>query len=514
MKSSMRDEYAKNPRGGGGSRSTFNLNETNKTTFNANSLIPIYWDYMYPGEVRKSTTRMFIRMSNPLEFPLMDNIYVTVHWFDVSLRILWDNFRKFYGEQDDPGDSIDFTIPTLASGNVDLTAGTVYTDLCDYLGLPHVASFDQTDASALPFRAYNKIFNYWYRDQQLQNSIDESTDDGPDLGATDYGVKQRGKRFDYFTNQLPAPQRGESTLIGGEVATGASIGTEPTVMAPLVHATNPYVLDADAATVDLSGSTGNISRVLYPNTTINELRNAVAIQQFIEKDNRAGTRFGEMILSHWGTEFQDARYAPVYLAGGRAPIQITPVLNQSNATATQALDLGDLGAIGAGSMQGASFTYACHEPSILMGIMSVTADQTYHQGLKRQWSYRTRYDFMWPEFQGIGDQATLNKEIYYQNSAADDTVFGYAPRYEECRIGINRLSGEMRPDNALSLDVWHVAQDFVSLPLLNAAYIESSVPMGRVLQSTTQDHFIADIYVQMSATRQLSLTGVPGLSRL
>ncbi len=511
MKSSMRDEYAKNPRGGGGSRSTFNLNETNKTTFNANSLIPIYWDYMYPGEVRKSTTRMFIRMSNPLEFPLMDNIYVTVHWFDVSLRILWDNFRKFYGEQDDPGDSIDFTIPTLASGNVDLTAGTVYTDLCDYLGLPHVASFDQTDASALPFRAYNKIFNYWYRDQQLQNSIDESTDDGPDLGATDYAVKQRGKRFDYFTNQLPAPQRGESTNIGGEVAFDFNPGSFPTIES--TSAGGFYRLDASGANVT-PGAASTQQFALYPNTTINELRNAISVQQFIEKDNRAGTRFGEMILSHWGTEFQDARYAPVYLAGGRAPIQITPVLNQSNATATQDLDLGDLGAIGSGSMQGASFTYACHEPSILMGIMSVTADQTYHQGLKRQWSYRTRYDFMWPEFQGIGDQATLNKEIYYQNAAADDLVFGYAPRYEECRIGINRLSGEMRPDNALSLDVWHVAQDFVGLPVLNSAYIESSVPMGRVLQSTINDHFIADIYIQMSSTRQLSLTGIPGLSRL
>ncbi len=509
----MRDEYAKNPRGGGGSRSTFNLNETNKTTFNANSLIPIYWDYMYPGEVRKSTTRMFIRMSNPLEFPLMDNIYVTVHWFDVSLRILWDNFRKFYGEQDDPGDSIDFTIPVVGSGNDDLTDGTAWADLCDYLGLPHVASFDQADASALPFRAYNQIFNYWYRDQQLQNSINMSTDDGPDAGVTDYAVRQRGKRFDYFTNQLPSPQRGDSIKMPGTVTTDATAGSDLTLVST-ANSDQYREMLSDATVLRLGTTQGTVGDAMYANTTINELRNAVAIQRFVELDNRAGTRFGEMILSHWGTEFQDARYAPVYLAGGRAPIQITPVLNQSNQTATEAQDLGDLGAIGSGSLQGASFTYACHEPSILMGIMSVTADQTYHQGLKRQWSYRTRYDFMWPEFQGIGDQATLNKEIYYQNNASDDLVFGYAPRYEECRIGINRLSGEMRPDNALSLDVWHVAQDFVSLPLLNAAYIESSVPMGRVLQSTVQDHFIADIYIQMSATRQLSLTGIPGLSRL
>ncbi len=514
MRTSMRPEYGNTPRGGGGSRSTFNLSESHKTTFNANHLIPFYWDYVYPGEIRKSTTNLFVRMSNPLEFPLMDNLYVSVHWFDVSLRILWDNFRKFYGERDpDPDSSIDFTIPELGVGNADLTTGSTFGMLCDYLGLPHVASFDQADASALPFRAYNAIYDYWYRDQQIQDSVTTPTDDGPDAGATDFNLLLRGKRFDYFTNVLPAPQRGDSMTIGGSVATAPNSGFNVGVYSDA--ASEFRLLDSDAANVDVSAGTSNAEAYkLYPNTTIHELRNAVSLQQFFEKDNRHGTRFGEQIWSHWGTEFQDARYAPVYLAGGRSAINITPILNAAKPNVLDTSNLGELGAIGAGAFSGASFTYAATEPSILMGIMSVDGDMTYHQGLKRQFSYRTRFDFMYPEFEGIGDQALLQKELFYTNTGADEGVFGYSPRYEECRIGINKLSGEFRPDNALSLDTWHVAQDFVGAPALNTAFIKSAVPMGRVLQSTINNHFICDMFTKMSSTKQLSMTGIPGLTRL
>lgn len=513
MRSSMQPEYASVPRTSG-PRSSFNISEAHKTTFDASFLIPFYWDYVYPGEVRKSTTNLFVRMSNPLSFPLMDNLYITVHWFDCPLRILWDNFRKFYGERDNPADSIDFTIPELGTGSINMQSGGAARDLYDHMGLPHVPSFDLADASALPFRAYNKIWNYWYRDQSIQDSLVESTDDGPDVNPGDlleFQLQQRGKRFDYFTNQLPAPQRGDSVTIGGEVAFSPASGSVG------VSAENFGTfrrLDATGADVVLSAATSSESNVLYPNTTINELRNAAALQQFLERDNRGGTRFGEMIWSHWGTEYSDQRHAPVFVAGGRAPLTITPVMNQAQLTGPSPEALGELGAIGTGAFQGASFTYAATEPSILMGILCVDADLTYHQGLNRKFSYRTRYDFMWPEFQGIGDQATLLKEIYYQNTADDENVFGYAPRYEECRIGINRLSREFRPDNLLSLDTWHVAQDFVGAPTLNTTFIKSSVPMGRVLQSTVNDHFIADIYTNMRSTKQLSLTGIPGLARL
>lgn len=515
-KSAMRPEYGQNPYPSG-QRSTFNVSETHKCTFNANYLYPIYWDFLYPGEVRRGRVDAYVRLSNPLEFPIMDNVWLTVHWFADSIRNQWANFRKFYGERTDPADSIDYTIPVLGSGNVDLTAGgsEPFRDLCDGLGLPHVTSFNQADACALPFRMYNRVFNYWYRDQQVDDSVNESTDDGPDAGSTDYTLQLRRKRFDYFTNVTIAPQRGDSVEIGGEVETLATGGQHVGVIAQHAVPHTYRDLDSSGADLVLDSSQNGPNNVLYPNTTINELRNAVAIQQFLEKDNRHGTRFGELIFGHWGANFDDVRFAPIYLGGGRTPITITPVMNQSNATSVETLDLGDLGAIAQGSMSGdAGFTYAADEPMVIMAIANVSADQTYHQGLNRKWSYRTRYDFMWPEFQGIGDQALLLKELYYQNTADDENVFGYSPRYEECRIGINRLSGEFRPDNVASIDTWHLAQDFVGAPSYNSAFIDSGVPMGRVLQSTVPNHIIADFYIHQYSTKNLSMSGVPGLARL
>lgn len=511
MRSSMQDQYAGN-REPQPNRSTFNVSEGHKTTFNASFLIPFYWDFLYPGEVRKHTTRAFIRMSNPLEFPLMDNLYITIHWFDVSLRILWDNFRKFFGERENPGDSIDYTVPTLGGGVISMAGDSVEARLADHLGCPH-RNCSAGDISALPFRAYIAIWNYWYRDSSIQDSNPLSTGDGPDTwNATNFPLLQRGKRFDYFTNQLPSPQRGDSVTIGGEVSSPVNVGSVPSVYNDSDGTWR--ALDSDAANVDVSAALGAQNTALYPNTTINELRNAVAIQQFLERDNRAGQRFGDLIYAHYGSQFQDARYAPVYVAGGRAPLIITPVMNSTEDNSATPSNLGELGAIGSGTFEGASFTYIAHEPSILMGIACVDADLTYHQGLNRKFSYRSRYDFIWPEFQGIGDQATLLGELFYQNTAADDTVFGYAPRYEEGRIGINRLSREFRPDYATPLDSWHVAQDFVGAPTLNDTFIKSSVPMGRVLQVSTVDHFLADFHTEAYSTKALSLTGVPGLARL
>ncbi len=511
MRSSMNDAYAIN-REPQPQRSTFNISEAHKTTFNASYLIPFYWDYKYPGEVTRATTRAFIRISNPLDYPLMDNLYLTVHWFDVPLRILWNNFRKFFGERENPGDSIDYTIPVYHPGTtLAMNGDATWQRLADHLGIPHVASFDCTDASALPFRAYNKIYNYWYRDSSIQDSLTDNVDDGPDSN-TDYAIQQRGKRFDYFTNQLPNPQRGESVTIGGEIATAASAAGNVGIYSD--GETAYRLLDAGAAQVDVSATnTFAETNKMYPNTTISELRNAVAIQQFLERDNRAGQLFADLIKAHYGSNFNDLRYAPAYVAGGRAPLVITPILNQA-ANTTESADLGDFGAIGSGSFEGASFTYRHSEPSILMGIASVDADLTYHQGLNRKWSYRTRYDFVFPEFQGIGDQATLTKEIYYQNNATDDTVFGYCPRYEEARVGINRLSREFRPDYSTPLDAFHVAQDFVSAPTLNDTFIKASVPMGRVVKNSGVDHFLADFHTQMFSTKALSLNGVPGLARL
>jgi len=381
------------------------------------------------------------------------------------------------------------------------------------LGVPHVTSVDGTDLSAFPSRAYRSIYNYWYRDSSIQNERTMNTDDGPDTW-NDYYLEQRGKRWDYFTNVLPQPQRGDSVTIGGEVASAGATSQSLSIWS---DANSQYnLVDSNAPFIDVSASAGNENNVLYPNTTINELRNAAAIQQFLERDNRSGQLFGDLIKAHYGANFNDAKYAPVFIAGGRAPFIFNAIANQaadSGATGSEK-SLGELGAIGTGVFEGANFTYRAEEPEILMIMATVDADLTYHQGLNRKWSYRTRYDFMHPEFDGIGDQALLTKEIYYQNNATDDTVFGYSPRYEECRIGINRLHGEFLPAYTTPLDTWHLAQDFASAPTLSSGYLISQPPFDRVMTNATVDNILGDFHCEQYRTIPLSMKGVPGLSRL
>lgn len=511
MRSSMQDQYAAN-REPEPPRSTFNISCSHKTSWDVSVIVPFYWDYVYPGEVRRATTRVFIRLSNPLEFPLMDNAYVTVQWYCVPLRILWDNFRKFWGERQNPADSISYTIPTY-TGTIDMTAWTAEELLLDYLGVPHLVNVDGTDISAMPSRAYTAIWNYWYRDSSIQDENTLDTGNGPDA-LTDHLVKSRGKRFDYFTNVLPAPQRGDAVTIGGNIATAAGQGSAPEIYSSA--ADDIRRLDSSGADVTVDSSGINDLYVMYPNTTINELRNAAAIQQFLERDNRAGQLFGDIIEAHYSANFTDAKYAPSFIAGGRAPFVFSAIANtaaDSGATGSEQ-SLGELGSIGTGSFEGASFTYRAEEPEIIMGMIMVDADLTYHQGLNRKFSYRTRYDFMWPEFAHIGDQALLLKELYYQNAAADETAFGYSPRYEECRTGINRLSGEFRPDYATPLDTWHLAQDFTTAPTLDNSFITSQPPFDRVMVSSTPHNILADIHVEMYSTIPLPARGIPGLARL
>ena len=493
-------------------RSTFNVSFNRKHTGMANLVHPFHWRYLYPGQIIKSRgTRIFARLSNPLQYPLMDDVKITVHWFSAPLRILWDNFRKFWGERENPGDSIDYTIPTIATS----TTNTITNDrLWNDLGIRFHTAVDNTDISALPFRAYCQIWNYWYRDSGIQDQMTVATDDGPDTAeAAGYVLKNRGKRFDYFTGGKTAPQRGEAVSIGGEVAAELAAGGQPTIED---SAGTFRHLDTGAALLDVSGTAGTQAEALYPNTTIAELRNAVAIQQFLERDNRASQRFGDIIQAHYGHRFQDTKYAPAYVAGGSGFVNVTPIYNASKDSGATGSEqpLGELGAIGVGTFEGAGFTYIASEPELLMGMWIVDSQPDYHQGLDRRWSYRTRYDFMWPEFQGIGDQATLSKEIYHNSDANDEDVFNYNPRYEEERQGVNTIGGMFASDWSAPIDEWHVAQDFVGRPTFNTTFIENSVPMGRVLQNNVPDHMLLDINVDLRSTLPLSRSGVPGLARL
>ena len=513
MASQMKREYAAVPKGGRLPRSSFNLSRRHLTTHHGGWLVPIFWGWLFPGDVIKASYQAFVRASSPLEFPLFDNLKLTIHTYFVPIRILWTNARKFFGEQDDPGDSIAYTLPTLGgSTNYDTSLSGMDQNLLRYLGVPVQTAaqggVDLTDIGAIAPRAYNSIYNWHYRDQQQQNSLPMNLGDGPDTTvSTDYQVRFRGKRHDRFTSLLAAPQKGDAVPYQMDVRADLGGGQQPTVYSTSL--TDYQHIDANATLADISATAGTQAEALHVDLLINDLRNTAAIQQFLERDNRYGTRYDELIYAHYGVEFNDIRIAPVFLGGGSGYISTSAIPNQSG-TGT----LGDLAAIATGVLDGAGFTYAVDEPGIYMAIANVSGDLSYSQGLEKKHSYQTRYEMFFPEFTRIGDQAVEMKELFYQNDANDETVMGYEPRYEELRTEVNRISGEFDPNDASTLEVMHLQEDLGSQPVLGDTWIKDSTPYSRMLRVTTQHHFLADYKMNCRVARALPTYGVPGIGRL
>ncbi len=506
-------------------RSSFNLSHGLKTTFDADFLIPILVADIIPGDTFNLKCSFFMRLATPL-FPIMDNMYAETFWFFVPYRTLWVNFEKFHGAQDDPGDSIDFTIPVL-SGSNDVALG----NLGDYMGLPLTTDTDVTDVSALPFRAYRKIHDDWFRDENLQDSKTFPTDDGPDTnpesGYSDAPYK-RGKRFDYFTSCLTAPQKGAAVSMplgtSAPISMAGPAGEFPEVLS--VATGNQHLLDAGGTFVDLSASTeGAGTSPLFADlanataATINDIRLAFQTQRLLERDARAGTRYVETLKAHWGVTSPDHRLQRAeFLGGGSSQINITPVAQTSGkATPVDGDMRGQLS--GFGTVSGThGFSKSFVEHGVLMGIVNVRGDITYSQGLDRMWSKATRYDFFYPVLSQIGEQAVLNKEIFLTAAqASNDLVFGYQERYAEYRYQQSRLSSLFRPGVSGTLEAWHLSEDFSVLPTLGNTFIKSNVgvPLDRALAIPTEPHFIADFYFTIKAARPMPVYGVPGnLDRL
>ena len=520
-------------------------------------MIPFYVDEVLPGDTFQVRTSKVVRMQTLLT-PVMDNVYLDTYYFFVPNRLVWEHWKQFMGENTESAwiPQVEYEVPQLTAPANGWEVGT----LADYMGIP--TGVKGLSVSALPFRAYALIMNEWFRSENLTDPlnipVDDATVQGVNTGNYVSDVAKGGKPFvankfrDYFTSCLPSPQKGPDVTINT-----AQLGNAPVVPMNkpvpkdlLNYPYNVYIpngnKDFDAGyhagsvhqnafggaywlakdgNSDLDPTIDN-GVVGYPanlwaqfdNTvsvaTINQLRTAFQIQKFYERSARGGSRYIETLKAHFGVTSPDARLQrPEYLGGNRIPVSINQVI-QNSGTVSGSTPLGDTGAMSLTTDVHSDFTKSFVEHGFVIGVMVARYDHTYQQGIERFWSRKSMFDYYWPEFANIGEQAVLNKEIYAQGNAQDDEVFGYQEAWADYRYKPSRVSGEMRSSYAQSLDVWHLADDYSKMPALSDAWIhEDPVTINRVLavSDNLANQFFCDIYVQNYSTRNMPLYSIPGL---
>ena len=500
-------------------RSRFDLSHPVKTTFDSGYLIPLPPYEVLPGDSFRLRMFSFTRLATPLH-PTLDNLYLESFFFFVPNRLVWDNWQKFMGEQDNPGDSTDFTIPTLGNS---IAEG----DLGDYFGLATQVPGGYF-YSALPFRCHNLIFNEWFRDENLQDSVPVPKTDGPD-NYTDYNLYRRGKRKDYISSSLPWPQKGPGVdLPLGTTAPVLGIGIET---ASANANTNTSVRETDgntdtyAWTSDNAGGMGSVwlktglgsgeDPEIYADlsnasaATINDLRQAFQIQKLQERDARGGTRYTEIIRSHFRVISPDARLQrPEYLGGGHSAIQmnVVPQTSSTDATTPQ----GNLSAWATTTTTNHGFSKSFVEHGYILGYVQVRADLNYQNRTDKLWFRSTKYDFYWPALQALGEQAVLNKEVWMDGTSADDEPWGYQERWAEYKTNLGKITGRFRSNASATLDPWHYGLDHQTRPTLGSVFVEDVPPVGRTIAVPAEPEFYFDAWMDVQAARPMPVYSVPG----
>lgn len=543
MSRNQNSRFAVNPTNLDISRSKFERSHTVKTSFNVGDIIPFYVDEVLPGDTFQIDTSKVVRLQTPIT-PFMDNIYLDTYYFFVPNRIVWEHWKQFQGENTESAwlPTTEYTVPQIVAPEGGFAEGTI----ADYFGIPTKVS--GLSVNALPFRAYALICNDWFRDQNLCDPLNiplsDATVTGVNTGNFVTDVAKGGlpykaaKYHDYFTSALPAPQKGADVGIGlaGEAdvygngvtplikqngLTGS--GTENqlvyggtvsgyNVLSLQSVGSNSYpthfMTKEEGAPAFAVADLGTASAV-----TINELRLAFQMQKLLEKDARGGTRYIEILKSHFGVTSPDARLQrPEYLGGNRVPISVSQTVQTSQTTSDS--PLGDTGAYSLTVDSHSDFTRSFTEHGFVIGLMVARYDHTYQYGLERQWSRKTRFDYYFPVLANIGEQAIKNKEIFASGTAVDDEVFGYQEAWADYRYKPSRVTGEMRSNSAKTLDFWHIADKYSELPKLSASWIfEDKSNVDRVLEVTSAlaNQLFADIFIRNYTTRPMPLYSIPGL---
>lgn len=556
MNRNVESHFALNPTRIDMSRSTFDRSASVKTSFNVGDIVPFFLEEVLPGDTFNVRTSKVVRMQTLLT-PMMDNVYLDSYYFFVPNRLVWNHWKEFNGENTESAwiPTTEYSVPQITSPSAGWSVGT----LADYFGLP--TGVGGLSVSALPFRAYALVMNEWFRDQNLQDPlvvpVDDATVVGVNTGNFVTDCAKGGlpyiaaKYHDYFTSCLPSPQKGPDVTLSvasqGDLPVYSSVTSVPITdhKASMRYVGYPQNITADysnlflgdkkdvggyneaTAMASIMAGSGSSNIGVAPANlwaknsgsaivaTINQLRMAFQIQKLYERDARGGTRYIEVLKSHFGVTSPDARLQrPEYLGGNRVPINVNQVIQQSGTGAGADTPQGTVVGMSQTTDSNHDFMKSFTEHGYIIGVMVARYDHTYQQGIERHWSRKTRFDYYWPVFANIGEQAVLNKEIFAQGTAKDDEVFGYQEAWSDYRYKPNRVTGEMRSAYEQSLDVWHLADDYASLPSLSDSWIrEDKNTVDRVLavKSSVSDQLFADIYVSNRATRPMPMYSVPGL---